>query len=700
MKAAPAREFRSPSPERWPSLEGEESCEEESEESGSDAKVDEPARDLTFRKRAEPPPPRAEPKEPKRPEPPRKIGPTADPRSKDLMGDYRMRSRQIYESLKSMGVRMTITGLAEEEGLINETRFHHYSHPRNAATGLRYARLMQRYMAMEDDARADGEDYFSARRIGIFVEMLIGSGGGSRTPQAFLYTLEFFSVLFGFVYDKVDFKRWKRLADDHAKSAPPPVQAPMLDVKMLEYLEEKVLQRSRPLCERVTAAKLRICAQASIRHSDLRSTLLRDLQWCREKGATSALGIRARAPTTKTGPRPWVAAFLGVRPEHDAWLVTAMDLLLTSHGSGWESHDFTGCAPSSGDTFSAYPAALATDVDIIKRMLLNDMAAGVPVPLDKREILSLRWHGAKSTLPTLMTHFGIQARVIQHQGAWKKTSETMLDLYLREGQVLVLTAQIQVLDMVRKGVAISVLEGAALDGRPCRVECDATQFRGRVGWKIPEGRAAGVPAEDLARAMERCGVYEGGRMGAPLTRAARRETEELAEIFRDDTLKGSEEILRESLQVEKDFPPNDLSNGVSSTEASSSTSEDTEDLPLTEDPSLEDDELYGFLVVLPGRRGRVHKPWPGSSGLEEAKPKCGTTSKHFEVLKVGEAWDPAYQLCRKCFGEPRGCEALCGYSAMQGDYLVLCGRRCGLSPAKGARCSELGHRCDLHLEDR
>ena len=328
-----------------------------------------------------------------------------------------------------------------------------------------------------------------------------------------------------------------------------------------------------------------------------------------------------------------MAAFLRVR---HAWLVTAMDLLLTSHGSGWENHNFTGCAPSSGDTFKEYPAGLATDVDIIKRMLLNDLVAGVPVPLAKQEILSFRWHGAKSTLPTLMTHYGVPSRVIRHQGAWKKNSETMLDLYLREGQVLVLSAQIQVLDMVRKGVAISILEGAALDGKPCRVECDATQFRGRTRWTIPEGRAA--PAEDLARAMERCSVYEGGRAGGPLVRAAQRETGELAEIFRDDTLKGSEDIL----QVEKDFPPHNLASELSATEVSSTTSEDTEDLPLTEDPALYDDELYGFFVVLAGGRGRVHKPYPGTTSLDEAKPKCGTSSKHFEIQEVGEAWDQGY----------------------------------------------------------
>lgn len=605
----------------------------------------------------------------------------------------------IYTGLVEAKVEMTITDLVCEAGRMDTVRFHHYTHPRNASTGLRYGRLTQRYMAQVRPT--SGEAYFSTRGIGLFVERLVENGGGSRTPQAFLYALEFFSVLLGFVYDRVDFKRWKRLADDHAKSAPASVPAPMLDVPTLAYLEEKILQESNTLSRRVTAAKLRMCAQASIRHSDLRSTPLRDLEWCREKGATSTLGIRARAPTTKSGPRPWVVAFLGVRPEHDAWLTKAMELLLESHGTGWETHSFTGCAPSSEDTFSCYPAGLAADVDIIKRMMLDDMVAGVPVPLRRDEIAAFRWHGAKASLPTLMSHFGIQPRVIRHQGAWKKASETMLDLYLREGQVLVLRAQIEVLDLVRKGVAICVLEGAALDPRPCRVEFDATAFRGKAGWRLPQGRAAGVSAEDVSSAMERCSAFRVGGEDGALASAARREASDLAETFRDCSVKGSEELLQETLKLEQDFgrisvrtrlPP----ASAPSEEVESLTSEDSDDQPMERDPTLEDDELYESLVVLQASQGKVHKPWPGADLLDPARPRCGSVSKNFVELELGEAWDPNYQLCRKCFGPARDCGALCTFVAQLKTGKALCGRRCALSPQGEGGCAAGRHRCDLH----
>lgn len=140
------------------------------------------------------------------------------------MDSYRTLALGIYEGLLGLKVKMTLTDLVYEENKLNLVRFNHYTHPRNAATGLRYGRLVRRYMAHYEPE--EGEEYFSTRGIGAFVEHLIGSGGGSRTPQAFLYALEFFSVLMGFAYDKTDFKRWKRLADDHAKSALRPSQRP------------------------------------------------------------------------------------------------------------------------------------------------------------------------------------------------------------------------------------------------------------------------------------------------------------------------------------------------------------------------------------------------------------------------------------------------------------------------------------------
>ena len=57
----------------------------------------------------------------------------------------------------------------------------------------------------------------------------------------------------------------------------------------------------------------------------------------------------------------------------------------------------------------------------------------------------------QSTMPTYMTHFKVTTRTVRFQGAWKDPSELMPDLYLRESQILVLKAQIEVLDQIRRG---------------------------------------------------------------------------------------------------------------------------------------------------------------------------------------------------------------------------------------------------------
>ena len=41
-----------------------------------------------------------------------------------------------------------------------------------------------------------------------------------------------------------------------------------------------------------------------------------------------------------------------------------------------------------------------------------------------------------------------------------------MDLYLREAQTIVMRAQIQILDQIRRGVTIKVLEGKSLDEIP------------------------------------------------------------------------------------------------------------------------------------------------------------------------------------------------------------------------------------------
>ena len=392
---------------------------------------------MSFAKKATPPPAEMEEllNSPRPPKPPVvRVPVRKDPRSVDKYAQYDELAKELFEDLVVRGVRMDLVDLVYHDSSpsnVDESKFQVYTDPRSPDTGLRYGRLLRRYLAWIGDSQ-EKDEVFSNEPIGGFLQSLISEKAGMRTPQAFLYTLEFFSVIFGFQVDKSGFRRWRKMADDYARSAPPSSPAPFMGVPFLKYLEGVVLAEGRPIHGRVTAGKLRLCAQASIRHSDLTRTPLREVQWCREVGSEKSLGIRAKAPVTKSGPRPWVASHLGTVPEHDSWLVALMNLMLKIHGRSWKTHEFFGCAFLNEGEIGDYPSSLAADVEMLRRMLLNDLEKGVEVPLSKEASLSFRWHSAKNCMATMMSHLGIQPRIIRHQGAWKKASDTMIDLYLRE----------------------------------------------------------------------------------------------------------------------------------------------------------------------------------------------------------------------------------------------------------------------------
>ena len=152
--------------------------------------------------------------------------------------------------------------------------------------------------------------------------------------------LEWFGVAFGYQTSGIRWPRCKRMGDDYAKRAPSSNPAPYMEVAVLGFLEKVLLDTTKALYVRITAGKLRLCAQAAIRHSDLTRTSFDRLEWCRLKGTTGVLGLRAKVERTKTGPRPWVASHLGVVPRHDNWLPTLIDLLAQAHGEGWHTQKF------------------------------------------------------------------------------------------------------------------------------------------------------------------------------------------------------------------------------------------------------------------------------------------------------------------------------------------------------------------------
>ena len=133
---------------------------------------------------------------------------------------------------------------------IDERRFRQLTDPRSPDTGIRHANLMRRFLDFlgevenSDRPETDG-GAISPDNVGRFVEHFIATGAGYRTPQSFLYSLEYFAVLFGYETPKIQFRRWKKLADDYADKAPPRSGAPHFNVDFLGYLEPVVLNKER-----------------------------------------------------------------------------------------------------------------------------------------------------------------------------------------------------------------------------------------------------------------------------------------------------------------------------------------------------------------------------------------------------------------------------------------------------------------------
>lgn len=432
------------------------------------------------------------------------------------------------------------------------------------------------------------------------------------------------------------------------------------------------------LAERVTSGKLRLCAQASIRHDDLTNTPLGRTEWCRLRGGTSILGLRAKASTTKTGPRPWVASYLGVNPANDEWLRVFVETVLSAHGDSWKERSFFSPGFLEEGISMGQPAGLSSDVAIIKRMMMRDLEAERSVPLSKEGIAKFRWHGAKASMPTFMSHFHIRGKIIRFQGAWAKQADSMPDTYLREAQVMVLTGQIQTLEKIRGGEGVSSLVGVGLDRRGQTAET--------VAGSADEG---GVPsakseAERVYRAMEQPKVKpiivqnNQGRLNFVSSR-------ELFALLADENAEAAA------------FSPEDLD---AATELLS-----LEDAELPSDDSeasveVHDMELLRCLVGIP--KGKYHKP-AESFQLEVPSaptPLCKVAStKGFDMVNLEEALPGDASFCVRCFGKPGKCQSICSYKTTKKGAILRCSRRCCLNCNAGGPNADLRvHSCAFHLE--
>ena len=593
---------------------------------------------------------------------------------------YYARALECFEQLVVFGVRMDLVDLVvlnEGPGEIDTNRFRLHTEPKSPGTGLRYVRILERLIHKyhewcdnpdtgrdrpEDRPSVVGKDF-----VMIFIEDLISTEAGYRTPQAVLYALEFFSIVFGFGPINHEWSRCKKLADNYAGKRPPRTGAEFFLPEFLLYLEKGVLDSSRDLGERSVMGRLRLCSQASVRHNDLLNTPLAEVEWCRTRGTTSVRGLRSKSLKGKTGPRPWVASLMGISPETDSWLRTLMDLMLVTHGDSWRKHKFFGVRVVDGKYFVMEPPTIQQDAALIKKILKDDLEAGKSVPLSPEEIGRFRWHGCKATLTSYMQHYGIKSRTIRHAGDWSKKGEAMPDLYLRESQLLVLKGQEECLLRIRAGESLGMLEGKKIDGQG-----------------LPPGYHPPEQAEDP----------EGGYKPSPAEAAEAMVVPEfqrgdLHEAFRDSV--NEEDLVQEVLELDLTKEKETQMDGEVDLDDATESEEDS-DQSVEDDPGM----LTIFLVNQSGR-GKIHK-----AGRELARPFCGVGSGGFATLMADEALDGGSSLCVRCFGplgEEDSCQMMCSYVGVNsnGDS-TRCGRRCTLSCEKVSGVDARVHRCGMHFQ--
>ena len=116
---------------------------------------------------------------------------------------------------------------------------------------------------------------------------------------------------------------------------------------------------------------------------------------------------------------------------------------------------------------------IGADVSHIKAILSEELAKRVgdeqklaELGFDSGDVTAFRWHGVKATLTTMMQHWqgllSLDERAIRLAGDWKAKGGSMLDTYLRQAQLLVLSAQEKVLRHIRGGARLGGLESAQI----------------------------------------------------------------------------------------------------------------------------------------------------------------------------------------------------------------------------------------------
>ena len=253
---------------------------------------------------------------------------------------------------------------------------------------------------------------------------------------------------------------------------------------------------------------------------------------------------------------------------------------------------------------------------------------------------------------------------------------------------MVIKAQMKVLDLVRKGVQISILEGVPIDEYPGRANLSPTS---EEGWEVVKERGSSVPAETLEDAMARVSVVNYADKENPeVNLDACYKLGDLQPEFKPDE-DGDAKVA--------EYQPGDQIDLFGEVDNVSVTSEEDEasgrgSADETYDAAERDVDLFPGFVVLGTGAGKIHKPATLKAG--DTNPACCIKGRHFSCLRLDEAWGESYSLCVRCFSKQGDCEMMCEHTAMIKGELHRCGRRCAGVHETENECQDVSHACSFH----
>jgi hypothetical protein len=330
--------------------------------------------------------------------------------------------------------------------------------PRRPGTTIRVCRMSRRFQKfVEADPLSSMEIQpqleVDAGIVGRWMRDLVAHKVGKNTLIAALGCLSHLSELLAFEYNG-DNKLLRNLSSRYAEGHEHEVnQATEYSVKWLQWAESMVLGQfpaSKP--DRLVCGRMRIMAQSSTRHHDLKNSPLRLVNWVLNKDSSKRAAV-GQCTETKTFARTWVCSRLAVAESNDGWLEATISLALEAHSLTRGNDDHFGKRASMDRlNWDVGPPSGQADTNHVRFLMLKARGDKGERTFSDIEVVAFRHHGAKCTLPTLAQYLGLNRKAVRDQGGWKGVAEDLMpDRYMRQKQVLALDLQERCLAHLRTG---------------------------------------------------------------------------------------------------------------------------------------------------------------------------------------------------------------------------------------------------------